>query len=115
MGRSADPEALTPSESPSPANPSPPSADGKRLRRSVQSKLSWGLVKPAGGGEGGGGGAGASARGGEAEAVPPAPAAEAEKEVKEEPEKGKKKKRKPRKSEGGGKVHCPFQLMFWPL
>nr|CAB3496421.1 unnamed protein product [Digitaria exilis] len=103
MGRSADPEALTPSESPSPANPSPPSADGKRLRRSVQSKLSWGLVKPAGGGEGGGGGAGASARGGEAEAVPPAPAAEAEKEVKEEPEKGKKKKRKPRKSEGGGK------------
>nr|CAB3501339.1 unnamed protein product [Digitaria exilis] len=104
MGRSADPKALTPSESPSPANPSPPSADGKRLRRSVQSKLSWGLVKPAGGGEGGGGGAGASARGGEAEAVPPASAAEAEKEVKEEPEKGKKK-RKPRKSEGGGKQY----------
>lgn len=108
MGGSADPEAPTPSESPSPANPSPLSADGKRLRRSVQSKLSWGLVKPAGGGEGGGGGggggAGASARGSEAEAAPPVLAAE-------EQEKGKKK-RKPRKSNGGGKVHCPFQLMF---
>ncbi|CAN6320592.1 unnamed protein product [Urochloa humidicola] len=107
MGGSADPEAPTPSPSPSPANPSPTSADGKRLRRSVQSKLSWGLVKPAGGGEGGGGGgggAGAAARGGEAEAVTPVPAEEeaAEKEVKEEPEKGKKK-RKPRKSEAGGK------------
>ncbi|CAL4913667.1 unnamed protein product [Urochloa decumbens] len=103
MGGSTDPEA--PTLSPSPANPSPPSIDGKRSRRSVQSKLSWGLVKPAGGGEGGGGGgggggAGAAAIGGEAEAVPPVPTAE--KDVKEEPEKGRKK-RKPRKSEVGGK------------
>ncbi|RLN16730.1 uncharacterized protein C2845_PM02G30960 [Panicum miliaceum] len=106
MGGSADPEAPSPSPSPSPVKPSPPSADGKRARRCVQSKLSWGLVKPAGGGEGGGGGgagsggAGVAARGGEAEAVPPVPAAEeaAVEEVREEPEKGKKK-RKPRKSE----------------
>lgn len=73
----------------------------------MQSKLSWGLVKPAGGGEGGGGGggggdggAGAVARGGEAEAVPPMPPAA--EEVMEEPEKGRKK-RKPRKSEAGSK------------
>ncbi|XP_039786823.1 uncharacterized protein LOC120652936 isoform X3 [Panicum virgatum] len=93
MGGSADPEAPSPSPSPSPVKPSPPSADGKRPRRSVQSKLSWGLVKPAGG-------AGVAANGGQPEAVPPVPAAEeaAMEEVREEPEKGKKK-RKPRKSE----------------
>ena len=107
MGGSADPEAPSPSPSPSPVKPSPPSADGKRPRRSVQSKLSWGLVKPAGG-------AGVAANGGQPEAVPPVPAVEEEamEEVREEPEKGKKK-RKPRKSEPSRKVHFPFQLMFF--
>ncbi|KAL6907527.1 hypothetical protein ACP4OV_002566 [Aristida adscensionis] len=82
MGGSGDPEAPTPSPSPSPAKPSPPSADTKRARRAVQSKLSWGLVKPT---CGGGGGAG-----GEAEPVPSsAPAAE--KERTEEPGKAKKR------------------------
>ncbi|KXG39732.1 uncharacterized protein LOC8054300 isoform X2 [Sorghum bicolor] len=104
MGGSADPEA--PSPSPSPVKPSPPSADGKQLRRCVQSKLSWGLVKPAGGGSGGGGKGGGAGEAGraDAEAVPPVPAAEeaAATEVREEPEKGKKK-RKPRKSENAKK------------
>ncbi|EEE58738.1 hypothetical protein OsJ_10221 [Oryza sativa Japonica Group] len=49
MGGSADPEAPTPTPSPSPspakATPSPASADGNRLRRCVQSKLSWGPPK----------------------------------------------------------------------
>ena len=115
MGGSADPEAPSPSPSPSPAKPSPPLADGKQLRRCVQSKLSWGLVKPAGGGrEGGGKGGGAGEAGrADADAVPPVPAAEEEAatKVREEPEKGKKK-RKPRKSENGKKVHCPFQLLI---
>ncbi|XP_062216139.1 uncharacterized protein LOC133916476 isoform X2 [Phragmites australis] len=106
MGGSADPEAPTPSPypSPSPVKPSPSSADAKRLRRCVQSKLSWGLVKPAGGGcggvDGGGGGGGA---GGGAEAVPPVPAAEeAAGEGREEPENGKKRGR-PRKSDASWK------------
>ncbi|KAJ1297851.1 hypothetical protein BS78_01G409500 [Paspalum vaginatum] len=99
MGESADPEA----PSPSPAKPSPPSADGKRSRRCVQSKLSWGLAKQAAAGGGGSSEAGAAGRG-DAEAAPPVPATEAaaEKKVDEEPEKGKKK-RKPRKSETGRK------------
>ncbi|KAL6648410.1 hypothetical protein ACP70R_012634 [Stipagrostis hirtigluma subsp. patula] len=106
MGGSADPEAPTPSPSPSPAKASPPSTGTKRPRRSVQTKLSWGLVKPACGGGGagagaggGGGGGGAGGAGGEPGPVPPAPAAEerAEKEGADEPEKGKKRGR-PRKS-----------------
>lgn len=106
MGGSADPEA--PAPSPSPAKPSPPSADGKRSRRCVQSKLSWGLAKPADGGSGGGGCGGDGEVGvagrGDAEVVPPVPAAEeaAGKEAKEELEK-RNKKRKPRKSETGRK------------
>ncbi|XP_062210671.1 uncharacterized protein LOC133912104 isoform X2 [Phragmites australis] len=104
MGGSADPEAPTPSPSPSPspAKASPSSADAKRLRRCVQSKLSWGLVKPAGRGGGGGGGGAVGEK--EAEAVPPVPAAEeaGEKDHREEPEKGKKRGR-PRKSEVGKK------------
>lgn len=101
MGGSADPEA----PSPSPTKPSPSSADGKPPRRCVQSKLSWGLVKPAGGGrEGGGKGGGGEAGRGDAEAVPLVPAAgeAAATEVREGLEKGKKK-RKPRKSEDGKK------------
>ncbi|KAL6644799.1 hypothetical protein ACP70R_016407 [Stipagrostis hirtigluma subsp. patula] len=106
MGGSADPEAPTPSPSPSPAKASPPSTGTKRPRRSVQTKLSWGLVKPAcgGGGAGAGGGGGAGGAGGEPGPVPPAPAAEerAEKEGAEEPEKGKNRGRA-RKSPGGRK------------
>ncbi|WVZ56353.1 hypothetical protein U9M48_006901 [Paspalum notatum var. saurae] len=99
MGESADPEVL----SPSPARPSPPSADGRRSRRCVQSRLSWGLPKQATAGGGGSSEAGAAGRGG-AEAVPAVPATEAvaEKGADEEPEK-EKKKRKLRKSETGRK------------
>uniref|UniRef100_A0A0E0CYD0 Uncharacterized protein n=1 Tax=Oryza meridionalis TaxID=40149 RepID=A0A0E0CYD0_9ORYZ len=91
MGGSADPEAptLSPSPSPSPspakATPSPASADGNRLRRCVQSKLSWGPPK-AGGGGGEAGGAG----------LPPLAAGDGT------PEKVKKRGR-PRKSEAGKK------------
>uniref|UniRef100_A0A0D3FGH9 AAA+ ATPase domain-containing protein n=1 Tax=Oryza barthii TaxID=65489 RepID=A0A0D3FGH9_9ORYZ len=93
MGGSADPEAPTPTPSPSPspspspakATPSPASADGNRLRRCVQSKLSWGPPK-AGGGGGEAGGAG----------LPPLAAGDGT------PEKVKKRGR-PRKSEAGKK------------
>lgn len=96
MGGSADPEAPTPTPSPSPspspspakATPSPASADGNRLRRCVQSKLSWGPPK-AGGGGGEAGGAG----------LPPLAAGDGA------PEKVKRRGR-PRKSEAGKKVHC---------
>uniref|UniRef100_A0A0D9VS72 ATPase AAA-type core domain-containing protein n=1 Tax=Leersia perrieri TaxID=77586 RepID=A0A0D9VS72_9ORYZ len=95
MGGSADPEAPTPSPSPSPAKatPSPASADGNRLRRCVQSKLSWGPPKAGGGGRIGGGEAGAAG-------APPLPAGDGapEKGVGEEPEKAKKRGR-PRKSD----------------
>ncbi|TVU47653.1 hypothetical protein EJB05_07259 [Eragrostis curvula] len=95
MAGSTDPEAPTPTPSPSPAKPSPTSTESKRSRRCVQSKLSWGLVKPAAG-VGGGGSGGRD----EAEAGPSVPAAEVavEKEGVEEPEKGKRRGRA-RKSE----------------
>ncbi|KAF0913990.1 hypothetical protein E2562_026373 [Oryza meyeriana var. granulata] len=98
MGGSADPEAPTPLPSPAKATPSPSSADGKRLRRCVQSKLSWGPPKAVGGGGGGGGEAGGAG-------VPPLPAGDGtpEKPVGEEPEKAKKRGR-PRKSEAGTKL-----------
>jgi hypothetical protein len=72
----------------------------------VQSKLSWGLVKPAAG-AGGGGGGGGSGGGDEAEAGPSVPTAEVSAEGAAEPEKGTKRAR-PRKSQPRRKVHCLF-------
>ncbi|GJN08392.1 hypothetical protein PR202_ga26305 [Eleusine coracana subsp. coracana] len=95
MGGSADPEASTPTPSPSPVKASPSSTDSMRLRRCVQSKLSWGLVKPAAG-VGGGGGGGGSGGGGEAGAGPSVPAADVaveKEECTEEPVKGQKRGR----------------------
>jgi hypothetical protein len=101
MGESTDPEAPTPS----PVKASPSSTDSKRLRRCVQSKLSWGLVKQAAG-VGGGGGGGGSGGGAEAEAGPSVPTAEvAVEESAAEPEKGTKRGT-PRKSQPRRKVHC---------
>ncbi|XP_006649786.1 uncharacterized protein LOC102720498 [Oryza brachyantha] len=105
MGGSADPEAPTPSPSPSPAKatPSPASADGMRLRRCVQSKLSWGPPKAGGGGRIGGGCGGEAGAGGAG--VPPLPVGDGapEKRGGETPEKAKKRGR-PRKPEAGTKL-----------
>ncbi|GJN30964.1 hypothetical protein PR202_gb19312 [Eleusine coracana subsp. coracana] len=95
MDGSADPEASTPTPSPSPVKASPSSTDSMRLRRCVQSKLSWGLVKPAAG-VGGGGVGGGSGGGGEAEAGPSVPVADVaveKEEGAEEPVKGQKRGR----------------------
>lgn len=92
MGGSAEADpSPTPSPSPAKPSPSPPSSDAKRLRRCVQSRLSFGSGK-SGGGAGGGG------------VALPAPAATsaAGKETVKEPEKGKRRGR-PRKSEAGRK------------
>uniref|UniRef100_A0ACD5WZQ6 Uncharacterized protein n=1 Tax=Avena sativa TaxID=4498 RepID=A0ACD5WZQ6_AVESA len=95
MGGSADSEdpAPTPTPSPSPAKPplSPSSSSVKRLKRCVQSRLSFGAGKSGGGGGGGG-------------VDIPVPAAEeaAGKEAAEEPEKGRRRGRL-RKSDAGKK------------
>ncbi|KAM0826197.1 hypothetical protein ACQ4PT_069038 [Festuca glaucescens] len=93
MGGSADP-APTPTPSPSPAKPPPsPSSSAKRMKRCVQSRLSFGSGKSGGAGAGGGG------------VVLSAPAAEeaaGKVAAEKSPEKGKRRGRA-RKSEAAGK------------